>query len=380
MPWLIADFESQSSLECFQHFAPAEGQRFVLITREGVPLAMSEVASIQALKQFIDEASGFIAATDPLNPLGWPDRLHFLNATRPATYAKSAAPAELINAPLRADGLRRLGIARLTATLTVAADGKVTAAKLKPEGSLPAERVTQLEKALVANSLATPAIQQGQPIASTLDYDYQVPPADPNLELERTWLFLSAHKELPLSAWLVLRPIAVGPKLFSTIESTDAAGVNHLTAITVSADPHAYKHQINAFRTDFFPEGGAGEVRPTEGQIQEVNGNELVWERLAAADGFVDFNPKAEKMDYCVGYAWAEIDAPTAGPAFLGLGSDDGVKIWLNGKLVCDRWIARSSKIDEDLIPIPLVAGKNQILVKIQNISGGWSFLARVRR
>ncbi len=64
----------------------------------------------------------------------------------------------------------------------------------------------------------------------------------------------------------------------------------------------------------------------------------------------------------------------------MGLGSDDGLKLWLNGELVKDRWVRRDSKIDEDLIPLNLVAGKNRLLIKIQNASGAWSFVGRIRR
>jgi hypothetical protein len=56
------------------------------------------------------------------------------------------------------------------------------------------------------------------------------------------------------------------------------------------------------------------------------------------------------------------------------------VKIWLNGTLVEDRWTRRNSSIDDDIVPLQLVAGKNRILIKIQNVSGGWSFAARIRR
>lgn len=65
--------------------------------------------------------------------------------------------------------------------------------------------------------------------------------------------------------------------------------------------------------------------------------------------------------------------------AWLGIGSDDGVKVWVNGELVNDQWIRRISRLDDDVIPLKLRKGKNPILIKIQNMQGHWSFTARLR-
>ena len=82
---------------------------------------------------------------------------------------------------------------------------------------------------------------------------------------------------------------------------------------------------------------------------------------------------------YCVGYAWTEIEVTAATNAWLSIGSDDGLKIWHNGTLVHDRWVRRLSHIDDDIVPLKLKAGKNQLLIKIQNASGAWSFVTRLR-
>jgi hypothetical protein len=61
------------------------------------------------------------------------------------------------------------------------------------------------------------------------------------------------------------------------------------------------------------------------------------------------------------------------------LGSDDGVKIWLNGELVHDKWVRRPSRIDDDVVPLRLRQGANQILIKIQNATIHWSYIYRLR-
>ena len=52
---------------------------------------------------------------------------------------------------------------------------------------------------------------------------------------------------------------------------------------------------------------------------------------------------------------------------------------WVNGELAIDQWVDRTSKLDEEVVPLRLHAGKNQFLVKIQNVKGLWSFTARLR-
>jgi hypothetical protein len=38
--------------------------------------------------------------------------------------------------------------------------------------------------------------------------------------------------------------------------------------------------------------------------------------------------------------------------ALLGIGSDDGVKVWLNGELVHENWIDRGVEPDDDVVPV----------------------------
>ena len=60
--------------------------------------------------------------------------------------------------------------------------------------------------------------------------------------------------------------------------------------------------------------------------------------------------------------------------AELRCGSDDGIRIWLNGKLVHDHEVRRGFNPDSDKVPIHLKAGRNCILVKIDNYRAGWGF------
>jgi hypothetical protein len=82
--------------------------------------------------------------------------------------------------------------------------------------------------------------------------------------------------------------------------------------------------------------------------------------------------------DYVYAYALAQINSPKAQTVFMGVGSDDAIKIWLNGKPVHDNWIPRGAVKDDDFVVLKLVKGSNQLLLKVQDMQGGWAFVARL--
>jgi CubicO group peptidase (beta-lactamase class C family) len=109
-----------------------------------------------------------------------------------------------------------------------------------------------------------------------------------------------------------------------------------------------------------------------------VNGKELNWQLISWKDDIVDLDSIYHGQDFVYAYALSEIKADAPGNAFLAVGSDDGIKVWLNGKLVHDNWAPRGVNKDEDLVPVTLVKGSNQLLLKVQDMRGGWAFAARL--
>ncbi|MCB1127205.1 MAG: HEAT repeat domain-containing protein, partial [Verrucomicrobiae bacterium] len=83
-------------------------------------------------------------------------------------------------------------------------------------------------------------------------------------------------------------------------------------------------------------------------------------------------------QDNCVAYLKAVITAPGATDALLLMGSDDGLKVWLNGAVVHSNNIDRGQVVDQDMAPIKLRAGDNELLMKVTQGGGGWSACARI--
>ncbi len=80
------------------------------------------------------------------------------------------------------------------------------------------------------------------------------------------------------------------------------------------------------------------------------------------------------RREWAVGYAFATVESVHPREAVLHCGSDDGIRVWLNGRLVVDAEGPRAHQVKEHTVPVHLTDGPNRILVKIDNWEGGWSF------
>ena len=382
--WLIADSAKTGSIKLMTRFTPALGMSFVLMTREGVPLFGCAANEMEDVMTFVDGASNFLWELNPANPRTARDRLHYLRATRLVEFAeRSAAPLLLID-PLRVDPLRDRGVTRIAAKIDVGVDGMPTGVALASDAGVPAPLAAPLTEALRRNAIFLPAIERGTAIAGSNDYVLNIPPLDKQLAADAAWVNGDARREVPIKSWLVLKSVHVPQQVFSTIDRVGADGTVMMTAVkTGSSNKVSTASQMNAFNSDWFEDtGGPASVLPVAGQKQEIDGEKFTWKKVTPErSGLVDFigNASVGSLDYCVGYAWTEVEVPEETDAWLGIGSDDGLKVWLNGALVNDKWIARTSKLDEEVVALRLRKGKNQFLIKIQNVKGLWSFTTRLR-
>jgi hypothetical protein len=100
----------------------------------------------------------------------------------------------------------------------------------------------------------------------------------------------------------------------------------------------------------------------------------------------VDLAEFISPADHTVAYAFAYIFVPTPRKGLLGMNSDDGVAVWLNGQAIwrnnVSRYVPKPGEPDDlrdmDLPPIELQAGLNKLLVKVDQNIGDWAFKVRV--
>ncbi|MEZ8221707.1 hypothetical protein GG496_001877, partial [Candidatus Fervidibacteria bacterium JGI MDM2 JNZ-1-D12] len=77
-------------------------------------------------------------------------------------------------------------------------------------------------------------------------------------------------------------------------------------------------------------------------------------------------------------YAYTEFVVDNEMEAELRVGSDDSVKVWLNGKLVHQFGGMRGLSVDQDRVRVRLQKGVNRLLLKVTQGGGGWEFCVRL--
>jgi len=106
----------------------------------------------------------------------------------------------------------------------------------------------------------------------------------------------------------------------------------------------------------------------------------ITWKKVTAdPDGSVDLVDHCGNDDFAVAYAVAVVIAPKDMEAEMLVGSNDGVKVWLNSKLVHNNHTHRPLTVDEDSVRINLKKGSNLIMLKVDQGGGGWGFSTKFR-
>lgn len=112
------------------------------------------------------------------------------------------------------------------------------------------------------------------------------------------------------------------------------------------------------------------------------NGVHVSWKDLPSDPGQkVDLrvHEDDELNEQAVCYAYATVECTSDSAPVIPLGSDDGIRIWVNGKVVHSKDVPRGLNPTEDRVRFPFVAGKNHVLMKIAQGGGGWEFQVNTR-
>jgi len=102
---------------------------------------------------------------------------------------------------------------------------------------------------------------------------------------------------------------------------------------------------------------------------------EMVTEDL---DGVVDLLPRFTKTEQVAAWAWTAFRVDREVDAELRIGSDDGVAVWLDGRLVHQNDVYRGLAVDQDKVPVHLAPGRHTLLLRITQGGGDWRFTVRL--
>jgi HEAT repeat protein len=117
---------------------------------------------------------------------------------------------------------------------------------------------------------------------------------------------------------------------------------------------------------------------------EAANAQGVKWKAITpASDGkrpWVMDLLKALGGEQRVAYARTWVHSDQSQPARLELGTDDGVKVWLNRKLVHSNNTFRGLQPGSDKVNVTLNAGWTPLLLKVTQLNQGWAFCARFRK
>ena len=120
--------------------------------------------------------------------------------------------------------------------------------------------------------------------------------------------------------------------------------------------------------TDYL--GGEAGVAPIEGGTTAGK----TWYATTSATNYVDLWAYYGNPNYCSAYAFAYVYSPTTQTVNMWMGSDDGIKVWVNGTVAWNNDVLRAYVEGQDKTTVSLKAGWNKVLVKSTQGTSLWGF------
>jgi signal transduction histidine kinase/tetratricopeptide (TPR) repeat protein len=163
-------------------------------------------------------------------------------------------------------------------------------------------------------------------------------------------------------------------------------GLRRIESIRLAKDKRLVKDWFFIGPFDNSAKDGLQKSFPPEDKIDLAaayaakDGIQAKWSRPFGYDssGFVDLNTLMKPNDFVVAYALTYAHSPAEKEAQFRLGSEDGIKVWVNDKEIFACDISRTAEVDDDVITVNLKKGWNKILLKVTDSYGGWGFYFRV--
>jgi HEAT repeat protein len=109
----------------------------------------------------------------------------------------------------------------------------------------------------------------------------------------------------------------------------------------------------------------------------------VIWRDIYGSDpkspGHIDLT-SLENPSNCAAYARTRIWSDRRQAVRLEMGSDDGLKAWLNGEVIHENNVPRGVTLGEDVVTATFERGWNHLMLKIAQGAGGWGYACRLRQ
>ncbi|MEQ9379472.1 MAG: DUF1553 domain-containing protein, partial [Pirellulales bacterium] len=181
---------------------------------------------------------------------------------------------------------------------------------------------------------------------------------------ERQQAFTEAHQ--PLVSARAAYEKEILPAHFEAWRASEASEVLGTGEAVMFGD----WHHVGPFAGDSF-EVAFNEAYGPEAEIDlaaRFNDGALNWTHQPSWRDGVVHNPFTG--DNSAHYIYRTFESPVAQTLSLSLGSDDGIKVWVNGDQVLAKLVGRGAAPGQEIVQVPINQGTNQLLMKIVNGSG----------
>ena len=148
--------------------------------------------------------------------------------------------------------------------------------------------------------------------------------------------------------------------------------------LQLQKDPDKSWEHLPGFKNDYLQKyGGEKSLFVRAGDVVRLAKGSVTWKYYQSPDSIVDLASALSKSYPVFAYAYTEVQTDEAGVQMIGLGSNDGAQLFVNGVSVFDYPAMRGIKIDGDLVPVLLKKGTNTLLLKIEQHGNKWGFCLR---
>lgn len=108
------------------------------------------------------------------------------------------------------------------------------------------------------------------------------------------------------------------------------------------------------------------------------DGKEVSWQKIKSEEsGAVWLHSLLAPRERTVAYGLSYVHSPRTMKTEMLVGSDDGVRVWLNDRLVHTNPAYRGAYPDQDKVMVKLQKGWNKVLIKVLQGGGGWGYYLR---
>ncbi len=132
---------------------------------------------------------------------------------------------------------------------------------------------------------------------------------------------------------------------------------------------------------DTLSDGAFGQRQPVsfDGTYKGLNDQPVRWTQVTGPTAHLDFTQLIEPHDivgaaYALTFLYSDRDRDVS----IAVGSNDGMRVWVNGEQVYEDGGPHKAIPDQDIVPIHLHAGRNALLCRVHQLGAGWGLYVRL--